>query len=151
MTKVGQALPPAQPPPTHTPPPRAPPLVGPRPPGRAVSPLATPPTNAPVSAPSRDRKGALSSDYVELHACSAFSFLEGAALPEDLAGACAQFGMPAMAIMDRNGVYGAPRFHMAALKAGVRAHIGSEITRTHRRADPLLLETREGYPQLLRP
>ena len=44
------------------------------------------------------------SDYVELHARSAFSFLEGAAIPEDLAGACARFGMPAMAIVDRNGV-----------------------------------------------
>jgi len=66
--------------------------------------------------------------YVELHAHSAFSFLEGASVPEDLAGACAEFGMPAMALVDRNGVYGAPRFHMAAKKAGIRAHIGSEIT-----------------------
>jgi error-prone DNA polymerase len=47
--------------------------------------------------------------YVELHAHSAFSFLEGASVPEDLAGACAEFGMPAMALVDRNGVYGAPR------------------------------------------
>ena len=39
--------------------------------------------------------------------------------------------MSAMAIMDRNGVYGAPRFHMAAAKAGIRAHIGSEITCTN--------------------
>jgi error-prone DNA polymerase len=65
--------------------------------------------------------------YVELHARSGFSFLEGASVPEELAGACADFGMPAMAIVDRNGVYGAPRFHMAAKKAGVRAHIGAEI------------------------
>ena len=57
--------------------------------------------------------------YVELHARSAFSFLEGACLPEELAGACAHFDMPAMAIMDRNGVYGAPRFHLAAKKAGI--------------------------------
>ena len=47
-------------------------------------------------------------NYVELHARSAFSFLEGACVPEELAGACADSGMPAMAIMDRNGVYGAP-------------------------------------------
>ena len=89
-------------------------------------------------------------DYVELHARSAFSFLEGAAIPEDLAGACARFGMPAMALVDRNGVYGAPRFHMAAKKAGLRAHIGSEITCTDGRAYPLLAETREGYQNLCR-
>ncbi len=88
--------------------------------------------------------------FVELHARSAFSFLEGACLPEELAGACAEFGMPAMAIMDRNGVYGAPRFHMAAKKAGVRAHIGSEITCTNGRTYPLLVETREGYRNLCR-
>src|SRR6476661_7482753 len=88
--------------------------------------------------------------YVELHARSAFSFLEGACLPEELAGACAELGMPAMAIMDRNGVYGAPRFHMAAKKVGVRAHIGSEITCTNGVSYPLLVETREGYRNLCR-
>ncbi len=66
--------------------------------------------------------------YVELHARSAFSFLEGAALPEDLVEAGARLGLPALALLDRDGVYGAPRFHMAAKKAGLRAHIGSEIT-----------------------
>jgi error-prone DNA polymerase len=88
--------------------------------------------------------------YVELHARSGFSFLEGASVPEELAGACAEFGMPAMAIMDRNGVYGAPRFHMAAKKAGIRAHIGSEITCTNGVSYPLLVETREGYQNLCR-
>jgi len=88
--------------------------------------------------------------YVELHARSAFSFLEGACLPEELAGACAEFGMPAMAILDRNGVYGAPRFHLAAKKAGVKAHIGSEITCTNGISYPLLVETREGYRNLCR-
>ncbi len=88
--------------------------------------------------------------FVELHARSAFSFLEGAAVPEELAGACAQFGMPAMALVDRNGVYGAPRFHMAAKKAGIRAHIGSEITCTNGVSYPLLAETREGYQNLCR-
>jgi error-prone DNA polymerase len=88
--------------------------------------------------------------YVELHARSAFSFLEAAAVPEDLVDACAQSGMPAMAIMDRNGVYGAPRFHMAAKKAGVRAHIGSEITCANGVSYPLLAETREGYRNLCR-
>ncbi len=67
-------------------------------------------------------------NYVELHARSAFSFLEGAAVPEELIAACAELQMPAMALLDRDGVYGAPRFHMAAKKNGVKAHIGAEIT-----------------------
>src|SRR6266513_5589677 len=65
--------------------------------------------------------------YIELHARSAFSFLEGASLPEDLIATCVNLNMPAMALLDRNGVYGAPRFHMAAKKAGVNAHIGVEV------------------------
>ena len=88
--------------------------------------------------------------YVELHARSGFSFLEGASVPEELVGACAQFGMPAMALVDRNGVYGAPRFHMAAKKTSLRAHIGSEITCVHGVCYPLLAETREGYRNLCR-
>ena len=66
--------------------------------------------------------------YVELHSRSAFSFLEGASLPEQLIAACANFNMPAMALLDRDGVYGSPRFHMAAKKAKIKAHIGAEIT-----------------------
>jgi error-prone DNA polymerase len=89
-------------------------------------------------------------DYIELHARSGFSFLEGASVPEELIGACAHFGMKAMALVDRNGVYGAPRFHMAAKKAGLRAHIGSEITCAHGVTYPLLVETREGYRNLCR-
>ena len=54
--------------------------------------------------------------YIELHARSAFSFLEGASLPEELAAVCAHLGMPAMALLDTDGVYGAPRFHLAAKK-----------------------------------
>jgi error-prone DNA polymerase len=65
--------------------------------------------------------------YIELHAASAFSFLEGASLPEDLIQCAAKLNMPAMALLDRNGVYGAARFHTTARKQGVRAHIGAEI------------------------
>jgi error-prone DNA polymerase len=65
--------------------------------------------------------------YVELHARSAFSFLEGASLPEILMARCAELQMPAMALLDRNGLYGAPRFHITAGKLGLRAHIGAEI------------------------
>jgi error-prone DNA polymerase len=66
--------------------------------------------------------------YIELHSRSAFSFLEGASLPENLIAACANLNMPAMALLDRNGVYGSPRFHMAAKKARIKAHIGAEVT-----------------------
>src|SRR5580700_10777580 len=65
--------------------------------------------------------------YVELHARSAFSFLEGASLPEALMARAAELNMPAMALLDRNGLYGAPRFHTTAKKLGLRAHIGAEI------------------------
>ncbi|MEK6336336.1 MAG: error-prone DNA polymerase [Acidobacteriota bacterium] len=67
-------------------------------------------------------------NYVELHGRSAFSFLEGAATPEELIATCADFKMPAMALLDRDGVYGAARFHLAAKKLGVKAHIGAEIS-----------------------
>jgi error-prone DNA polymerase len=66
--------------------------------------------------------------YIELHARSAFSFLEGSSLPEDLMSTCAQLNMPAMALLDTDGVYGAPRFHLAAKKLGIKAHIGAEVT-----------------------
>ena len=69
--------------------------------------------------------------YIELHSRSAFSFLEGASLPENLVAACANLNMPAMALLDRDGVYGSPRFHMAAKKARIKAHIGAEVTCKH--------------------
>jgi error-prone DNA polymerase len=65
--------------------------------------------------------------YVELHSRSAFSFLEGSSAPESLIARCAELQMPAMALLDRDGVYGTPRFHMAAKKAGLKAHIGAEV------------------------
>jgi error-prone DNA polymerase len=66
--------------------------------------------------------------YTELHARSAFSFLEGSSLPEELVAACARLNQPAMALLDTDGVYGAPRFHQAAKKAKIKAHIGAEVT-----------------------
>jgi error-prone DNA polymerase len=69
----------------------------------------------------------MTEQYVELHAASAFSFLEGASLPEDLVQRAAELNMPAMALLDRNGVYGSARFHTLARKQGVRAHVGAEI------------------------
>ncbi len=66
--------------------------------------------------------------YAELHARSAFSFLEGSSLPEDMAGICSRLNLSAMALLDTDGVYGAPRFHLAANKLGIKAHIGAEVT-----------------------
>jgi error-prone DNA polymerase len=66
--------------------------------------------------------------FYELHARSAFSFLEGASLPETLVSTAANLGIPGLAVLDADGVYGAPRFHMAAQKAGLKAYIGAEIT-----------------------
>ena len=66
--------------------------------------------------------------YIELHAASAFSFLQGASLPEALVDRAAALGYPAIALLDRDGIYGAPRFHKAALAAGIRPIIGAELT-----------------------
>ena len=66
--------------------------------------------------------------YIELHSCSAFSFLGGASCPEDLVARAAKLELPAVALLDRDGVYGSPRFHTAAKRAGIRAHVGAEIS-----------------------
>jgi len=88
--------------------------------------------------------------YVELHSRSAFSFLEGASIPEELIAVCANLGMPAMALLDRDGVYGSPRFHLAAKKARIKAHIGAEVTCTSGFRLPLLVASRAGYQNLCR-
>ena len=88
--------------------------------------------------------------YIELHARSAFSFLEGSSTPEDLAARAAELDIPAMALLDRDGVSGSVRFHMAAKKLGLRAHIGAEITTTQGYRVPLLAESRAGYQNLCR-
>ena len=71
--------------------------------------------------------------YIELHASSAFSFLRAASLPETLVERAAALGYPALALLDRDGVYGAPRFHKAARAAGLRPLIGAELTIDHHR------------------
>jgi error-prone DNA polymerase len=96
--------------------------------------------------------------YIELHAASAFSFLEGASLPETLVDRAAALGYPAVALLDRDGVYGIPRFHLAAKAAGLRAIVGAEITvRTNGQTRPptlwrlpLLVASQEGYRNLCR-
>ena len=88
--------------------------------------------------------------YVELHARSAFSFLEGAAQPEELIRRAADCGYPSLAQLDRDSLSGAPRFYMAARKAGLRAHIGAEVTSVDGCRYPLLAATRTGYRNLCR-
>ncbi|HWF12989.1 MAG TPA: error-prone DNA polymerase, partial [Candidatus Acidoferrales bacterium] len=88
--------------------------------------------------------------YIELHARSAFSFLEGASLPEELAATCAEHGMEAMALLDRDGVYGAPRFYLAAKNTSIRAHIGAEVTSAEGWHYPLLVTSQAGYQNLCR-
>jgi error-prone DNA polymerase len=88
--------------------------------------------------------------YTELHARSAFSFLEGASIPEELAGICAEKEMGAMALLDRDGVYGAPRFHLAAKKHSLKAHIGAEVTSSAGWRYALLAKSRAGYQNLCR-
>ena len=104
--------------------------------------------------------------YIELHAASAFSFLEGASQPEALIERAVALGIPAMALLDRNGLYGSARFHTSAKRNEVRAHIGAEISVSslgprltppawlpHQHLAeparlPLLCESREGYQNL---
>lgn len=106
--------------------------------------------------------------YVELHAASAFSFLEGASLPERLVERASALDMPAMALLDRNGVYGSAQFHMSAKRNGLRAHVGAEVAVSglgqrlippswlpHRHLAepvriPVLCKSRQGYQNLCR-
>jgi error-prone DNA polymerase len=104
-----------------------------------------------------------SSPGVEIGMRSAFSFLEGASLPEDLVARAAELGYGALALSDAHGVYGAPRFHAAAKRAGIRALVGARVTllgagERRRKSDPppdggrvqLLAKTRRGYRNLCR-
>ena len=88
--------------------------------------------------------------FVELHARSAFSFLEAAALPEALAERAAGLDQPAIALLDIDGVYGAPRLYRAATRLGLRALVGAEVTLADGSHLPLLVEDREGYQNLCR-
>jgi error-prone DNA polymerase len=94
-------------------------------------------------------------DYVELHARSAFSFLAGASLPETLTYACVERQLPAMALLDRNGVYGSARFHLTSKANNVKAHVGAEVSvangpHTPASYYPLLVQNRNGYQNLCR-
>ncbi|HEY3380230.1 MAG TPA: error-prone DNA polymerase [Vicinamibacterales bacterium] len=100
--------------------------------------------------------------YIELHCRSAFSFLEAASLPEALVDRAAELGYPALALVDRDGVYGAPRFHKAAAAAGIRPITGAELTISSDQLSgshhplatsfrlPVLVESAAGYQNLCR-
>ena len=88
--------------------------------------------------------------YVELHARSAFSFLEATALPEDLAEQAARLEQPAIALADSDGVYGAARFYRACTRLGLAPLVGAEVTLETGGRLPLLVEDREGYRNLCR-
>ena len=107
--------------------------------------------------------------YAELHAASSFSFLRGSSQPEDLVARAAALGLPAVALLDRNGVSGAPRFYKAAQEAGIRALVGAEAVIDRPRASAvsrqreerpalddqetrvnLLVRSRQGYRNLCR-
>jgi error-prone DNA polymerase len=87
-------------------------------------------------------------DYVELHCRSAFSFLRGASTPEQLAERAAQLQMPAVALCDRDGVYGAPRFFGRARELGIRPVVGAELTMEGDAVLPVLVQSRAGYENL---
>src|SRR6058998_2133297 len=86
--------------------------------------------------------------YIELHASSAFSFLRGGSLPEQLAEVAAEFEMPALALCDRDGVYGAQRFSVAAREQNTRPIIGAELSMEDGSILPVLVENRTGYKNL---
>src|SRR4026209_915937 len=93
--------------------------------------------------------------YVELHAASAFSFLDGASLPEALIDRAAALGYPALALLDRDGVYGAPPVHLPARRARVKTIIRAELTIAIGTAAsvvrlPVLVESQAGYRNLCR-
>ncbi len=105
--------------------------------------------------------------YVELHCASAFSFLQGASLPETLIERAAALGYSSLALLDADGVYGAPRFHKAAKQAGLKPIVGAELTIGTQSPEPraqspepraqsptwslpVLVESQEGYRNLCR-
>ena len=94
--------------------------------------------------------------FIELHTASAFSFLRGASLPDALIERAAALGYPALALLDADGVYGAPQFYRAAKKAGLKAIVGAELTMGEPGQPerdwrlPVLVSSVEGYRHLCR-
>ena len=91
-------------------------------------------------------------DYVELRARSAFSFLEGASEPEQLAQRASELDYPALALADQGGVYGLPRFHQATQSVGIRGMLGAEVELDDPKGGALLVlvESTHGWRGLSR-
>ncbi|MET0261847.1 MAG: error-prone DNA polymerase [Rariglobus sp.] len=89
-------------------------------------------------------------DYVELHAASAFSFLRGASLPEHLTETAAKLGLSALAVLDRDGLFSAPRVYSKAHEHKIHPLVGAEITIEDGSVVPLLVQNRTGYQNLCR-
>src|SRR5688500_15853929 len=90
--------------------------------------------------PGGSSRAVMTPSYVELHARSAYSFLRGASNPEELAEIAAQLKLPALALCDRDGVYGAPRFYKAMNEAGLRPIVGAELTLEDGSVLPVLVQ-----------
>jgi error-prone DNA polymerase len=88
--------------------------------------------------------------YVELHAHSAYSFLDGASLPEELAARAAELGHHTLALTDHDGIYGSLEFAHAAKAFGVRPITGAEVTLDEGSHVTLLVESAQGYANLCR-
>jgi error-prone DNA polymerase len=88
--------------------------------------------------------------YIELHCHSAFSFLDGASLPEQLALTASQLGYPALALTDHNGLYGSMAFAQESKQLGLQAITGAELTLLDGSHVTILAETPEGYANLCR-
>src|SRR5213593_2394794 len=88
--------------------------------------------------------------YVELHCHSAYSFLDGASHPEELAVRAAELDYGALALTDHDGVYGSLEFAHAAKALGVRPITGAEVTLAGGAHVTLLVESQAGYANLCR-
>src|SRR5918995_1722892 len=96
------------------------------------------------------RRPKAAAPYVELHAHSAYSFLDGASHPEELAAAAAALGYTALAVTDHDGLYGSLEFAHAAKAFGVRPITGAEVTLAGGSHVTLLVESPKGYANLCR-
>jgi len=88
--------------------------------------------------------------YAELHCHSSFSLLDGASHPEELVARAKELGMPALAITDHDGLYGAVRFYREARRSGIRPIIGAEVTVEGKHHLTLLARDNKGYSRLCR-
>ncbi|MBL8120349.1 MAG: PHP domain-containing protein, partial [Anaerolineae bacterium] len=86
--------------------------------------------------------------YVELHAHSYYSLLDGASSPSDLVQQAVALGMTALALTDHDAVYGIPAFVQAARKAGIKPIIGAELTLHDRSHLTLLVQNMTGWRNL---